>query len=248
MIAMAAVWSNPSHGAGPDLDTLDESVLAAYTRDIQMLRKVSFRRHVSRQTLDRRGKAKSTQVLVMRITPTLNGFDEALIEIDGRRPTDREIRKNHSAAVFTNHYRQLKAGQFDLAIVAELSLSLLLKTYDYTYEGDEEIHGEQCFRFSVKPFDPPADASATERIAAASEGEFWIAADSASLVRIESRIVRPLKTMGVRLNRLELKLDSTPWAQSWLVNRIEVRTEYRMVGTFRKRNVWTYSDFEALHD
>jgi len=232
------------HAAEPEFATLEQDMLEAYQNDLDRLADVTFRRQVTRRSLDRNGNVKSEQVLVMRVSPSPNGFYELLVEIDGRAPTKREITKHQDAAVFSKHYRQLKAGRVDLSIVAELTLSLLLKTYDYTFEGEEELHGIRCYRFSVEPFDPPAGASATETIAAASEGEFWIAAEGSNLVRMRTHIVRPLKTMGVGLNNLSLNFDAVHWGDAWLASRMEVRSVYKMLGTFRKHNIWTYSDFE----
>jgi len=231
----------------PDFEGLNDKVRDAYRNDLALLRTVSFHRQVIRQKLKSNGSVKSEEVLDSQITPISGGFDEVLVRIDDRAPSSREVKKHRKSAIFTKHYDELVKGRVNLAFIADITLSLLVDAYNYSYEGEEEIQGQMCYRFAVKPFDPPAKASDTEVIAAASDGHFWIDADSGSIVRMKVSIVRPLKVMGAGLNSLTLSLESVKWGDAWLTKRIEVNSEYELVfTTSRKRNVWIYSDFKKL--
>ena len=108
------------------------------------------------------------------------------------------------------------------------------------------MHGAPCFRFLVKPFSPPEGASRTERIAAASHGSFWVTREGQHLARMEVRLAKPLKMIGVTLKALDLTLDKEQHDGAWLATRAEVRSEFKLGVTVRKHNTWMYSDFERI--
>jgi len=70
--------------------------------------------------------------------------------------------------------------------------------------------------------------------------------ENGSIVRMNIKLVRPLKTFGAGLNALKFSVDSIKQEDYWLISRVEVESEYKLFATFRKRNIWTYSDFKKL--
>lgn len=236
------------HEQAPDLERIDREAEAAYHKNFEAMRKYSFRRHLVRQALDKHGNVKSKEVIVSRVTPEAVGFNERLLEINGRAPTAREIRKHRKARTFERHFKDLAEGRLSMSVLGDLRLALLMETYDYTYEGIEEVEGTRCYRFSVKPFDPPKGADLTVQVASASEGNFWVSVEGSNLVKMRSRSVRPLKKFGMGLNALELASELKPHRGAWLFSRFEVKSEYTVLGTFRKHYIWTYSDYRGQED
>lgn len=227
-----------------DWSAFQNAAVETLRTDTAALEGFSFRRRVVRRTLGRNGRPKSVQTLDSRVTPTGAGFDELLLAIDGREPSEREIEQHRNEATFSKHHRQLLEGSVDFGLVADLRLSVLLQTYSYEYVGEEEVHGVPCFRFDVEPFPAPDDATRTERIAAASRGSFWITQEGQHMARMEVQLASPLRMTGVTLRRLDLAMDKQPHHGEWLTTRSEVRSEFRFGVKVRKHNTWTYWDFE----
>jgi hypothetical protein len=246
IFSVIVLWTVSVQSQEPDKEALKKKVDQAYAKDMTLLREISFKRRVVRQSLKGDRSVKSQQTLYSQITPNGDEFDELLLETNGRTATSKEIKKHRKSATFKKHYDELKNGRVNVDLIADLTLSLLIDTYHYEYEGDEEIQGVLCHRLAVKSFKPPKDATDTEVIASASEGVFLIDAETGSIVRIKINLVRPLKTMGAGLNALKLEVDTTRWNGHWLTKRIEVESEYKLLVTIRKRNIWTYSDIKEL--
>jgi hypothetical protein len=246
LFAVVFLWTVSVQSQELDKEALKKKVDQAYAKDMALLQEISFKRRVVRQSLKSDRSVKSQQTLYSQITPKGDEFDELLLETNGRTATSKEVKKHRKSGTFKKHYDELKIGRVNVDLIADLTLSLLIDTYQFEYEGDEEIQGVLCHRLAVKSFNPPKDATDTEVIASASEGVFLIDAESGSIVRISIELVRPLKTMGAGLNALKLKVDTTRWNGHWLANRIEVESEYKLLVTIRKRNIWTYSDIKEL--
>ena len=69
----------------PDLKTLTECSDRAWEQDIGSWANYAFDRQVTRRSLDKNDKVTSTQKMRFRVTPSAEGFDEVLVEIDGRK-------------------------------------------------------------------------------------------------------------------------------------------------------------------
>lgn len=232
----------------PDSPEFRQSTFRALLDDTAALRRFAFQREVIRRSLRRDGSAKSVEILTSHVTPRAVGFDEHLVEIDGRRPTDGEVARHRSDAIFSKHHQQLMQGSVDFGLAVDLRLSVLLQTYDYEFAGEEEIHGVSCYRFRVQPFTPPDGATRTERIAAASRGNFWFTQEGHHLVRMEVRLARPLRAAGVALRALDLRLDKERIDGIWLMAAAEIRSEFRLGVVVRKHNTWRYSNFVSVMD
>lgn len=57
------------------------------------------------------------------------GFDEELIEIDGKIRTRPQVAEHRKAQVCERHYAQLVVGKIRLAVVSNITLPVLLKWY-----------------------------------------------------------------------------------------------------------------------
>lgn len=243
---LAGVTASAQDATPPKASDVGKATFQAFKHDLAAIRSYAFTRTVTRTRLNRHGALKEKEVLVMRVTPDEDGFTETLIEIDGSDPTEDQVEEHREAETFERHYEQMIAGQVEMPILADLELQDLLETFHFTYESDESIQGKNCHRYTVDPADPPKDASKSKRIAAASEGTIWLAQDTASLVRMETRIVRPLKTFGFGMNDLDLTLQSTSVGNDWLLSRIEIKAVYEIPFKVRRHNTWVYTDFENV--
>ena len=244
---LLAVMIGPSPLVGQtqssDWSGFRAEAIATLQKDTAAMEGFSFRRRVVRRTLGRDGEPKSVETLDSRVTPTSSGFDERLLEIDGRRPTAREVEQHREAGTFSRHHRQLLEGSVDFGLAADLRLSVLLETYRYEFVGEESLNGVPCYRFEVQPFDAPEDATRMERIAAASHGSFWITREGRHFARMEVQLANPLRMVGVTLRALDLSMEKQEHHGEWLTTRAEVRSEFRFGVTVRKHNTWTYWDF-----
>lgn len=99
-VLMLTAAGSPTPGTDLDLEKIGREAAEAYSRNFAALHEVSFTRKVVRQSPDERGEVKDKEVLLMRVTPTADGFDERLIQLDGRPPSQREIRKHRQAGTF----------------------------------------------------------------------------------------------------------------------------------------------------
>jgi hypothetical protein len=87
----------------PDIQTIKQEADRAWHADVRLWADYAFKREVTRQSFDADGNTKSRQDMRFRVTPSGEGFDEVLIEIDGREPTSGEVAEQRRKAIFTKH-------------------------------------------------------------------------------------------------------------------------------------------------
>lgn len=71
----------------PDLEALRTEGVAVHKSDLEAWRWYSFRREVRRERLDSKGEVDWSLEFTLFNAPTESGFDEELIEVEGRAPT-----------------------------------------------------------------------------------------------------------------------------------------------------------------
>lgn len=233
----------------PEIDiqaTLAEAK-ATLERDLQIWKRAQFRRDGVRERLDENGNVFWTLSFAMTVTAQEEGFDEALFEIEGREPTDKEIRKYRSGAKFTKHYNELLTGQVDHALMDEgLSMPAILDAGEYAFGGREVFQGVPCLRLDFMP--GPGDSDEfVEKVADAIEGSLWLTEEGKHLVGWDTRIVRPLKKSIATIHLLELRVTATPALGGWLASEIQLNSEVKLgFKMLRKRNRYTYSEFREV--
>jgi hypothetical protein len=235
-------------GAEMDLDRLLEKGQRVQREDVLAWGKMSFRRQVTREKLNSQGEVTWTQELDFRVTPTDDGFDELLTGIDGRAPTDKEIREHRKAARFTKRYRAAAAGEmpdYNEDSEEEYSLESFMLRPGFIYRGVETVDGQPCHRLDYEAR-PDSGGGMEQRVLAATERTVWLETEGLHVVRLESRIVRSISgAMGMaKVLRLDMRIDAGYHGDNWLPRSIEVRSDVRVVfKTLHKRNLFRYTEF-----
>jgi hypothetical protein len=87
-----------------------------------------------------------------------------------------------------------------------------------------------------------------QRVLEATERSVWLETKGLHVLRLESRIVRPVSgAMGMaKVHLLNMRIDAGYHGDIWLPKSIEVRTDVRVVfKTLHKRNTFRYTEFES---
>jgi hypothetical protein len=249
-VSLAAVEPPPPLPAAPDVEWIIQEAKRVQFSDMAAWTRFRFRRHVQQERLDGAGQVLETHRLEFEITPVGDGFDERLIQIDGRPPTAREEIQHRRQASFGRRYRAARAGGGSGGEEGGYTLESLLRLSHYTYGGLEEVGGAMCHRLDFEPEDGERGRGIEARLAASMAGSLWITADGYHLARAAARTVRPVSiALSIaKVYELELHMESVPVAGGfWLPGEIVVRADARVSWVpVRKRTVYRYSDFHPL--
>jgi len=209
-----------------------------------------FRRTARSERLAQDGTVEQTSLLEFEISPTEdNGFDERLVAIDGRLPTEREVDDQRGAASFTRHYRTLTAGQDEQDMESGYSLSTLLRLSNYHYVAVEEIDGAPAHRLDFEPNPAGGGGSIAARLTQAMSGSVWLTVDGLHLIRARATTVRPVSLfLGLsKVRSLEVGLEAERVAPDiYLPRELSIVTNARVLfAAIHRRQVFTYFDFTS---
>lgn len=234
----------------PDITTLVHEAQRAQQADAAAWRRFRFSRGVRTERLGADGRTLSVEETLSEVTPLRDRFDERLLRIDGREPTDKEIATHRQKEPFAKHYRTLRAGGDETGEEGGYSLTTLLRLSAFVYAGREVVDGAECHRLDFQP-DPERRAeSLAARVAGAMAGRIWLTVDGLHMIRAQLKSVRPVPlTLGlVSVRSVEIDLDVTEIAEgTWLPRRLAVVSDVRIIfmGQVRRR-VFTYSDYAPV--
>jgi hypothetical protein len=229
----------------PDLAALLREAVAVHRKDLESWQSYSFRREVRRERLNKKGEVEWSLEFVLRVTPSTSGFDEELIEIEGRSPTEGEIKEHRKAARFTKQYKELLAGKVDHVLADDrITLPAIWEASDHSYGGLENIDGAPAHRIDFVP-QPEQKKPMTERLADSIEGTIWVTVDGNHLLQWQTRLVRPLSRGLVKMEQLDLRVKCKRVGDAYLAEEAQVDVIVNLgTGDVRKRNRYRYSDFE----
>ena len=229
----------------PDLKTLTECSDRAWSEDIGSWADYAFDRYVTRRSLDKDGKVTFIQKMHFRVTPSAEGFDEVLVEIDGRKPTDKAVNEHRNKARFTGHYGQAEKLELQNPLGENLALMPILQDQEYRIVGEEKLNGIPCIRavFDAKP--EQGGKSVREQLASAVKGSACFSVDGCHLVFFEMDTVRQLKEFPIKVKHLRLSFEGRPVERDgWLIEKVELQSHVSVMGKdLRKSNSYRYSDF-----
>lgn len=219
-------------------------------RDYEAWRTYRFRRQVLREKLDKAQEAASTVRLEFQVTPAGDGFDELLLEIDGRAPRVSEIAEHRKAARFSRHYHAFQADE-DADPSEGFSLQTLLDLPAYGYRGLDRVAGVDCYRLDFEPLLGRHARSIPERFAEVMAGSLWITTSrEPHLARLVAETVRPVPVaLGfIRVISLRVEASARPVsARDWLPTGFGLQSHVRIVGkSLRRRNTIVYLDYERV--
>jgi len=234
----------------PDVTTLVREAQRAQQADAAAWRRFRFARGVLLERLGPDGRTLSVEETLSEVTPLRDSFDERLLRIDGREPTEKEIATHRQKEPFARHYRTLRSGGGETGEEGGYSLATLLRLSSYDYAGREVIDGRECHRLDFKP-DPERSAENLEaRVAGAMAGRLWITVDGLHLIRARLASIRPVPlTLGlISVRSVEIALDVAEVARgTWLPRRLTVVSNVRIIFMEQvRRRVFTYSDYAPV--
>ena len=250
--ALPCLFAGAAAAAGPAPESSARD-LPAMLRDAQRIqqadaaawRRFRFSREARMESLGPEGQITVREETLSEVTPLVDGFDERLLRIDGREPTDEEIARHRQKEPFARHYRAVRAGASDAEEEGGYSLASLLRLSSYRYAGREMVGGAECHRLDFQPDPEPKEQSLEARVAGAMAGSLWLTVDGLHLIRARAASVRPVPlTLGlVSVRSLAVELESAQVAPGiWLPRRVAVKSDVRIVFlTQVRRRVITYS-------
>ena len=244
-LIIVALVAGAAQADPPDLKTLTECSDLAWSEDIGSWSDYAFDRHVTRRSLDDKGEVTFLQEMHFRVTPSAEGFDEELIEIDGREPTPKEVRQHREKARFTKHHGQAEELELENPVGENLALMPILQDQNYRIVGEETVNGIPCIRatFDAKP--EVKDKGVRGQIASAVEGSACFSVEGCHLVVYEMETVRQLKEFPITVKRLRLTFEGRPVEHDgWLIEKVELQSDVSVMGkALRKFNSYGYSEF-----
>jgi hypothetical protein len=234
----------------PDVAALVLEAQRVQQDDAAAWRQFRFSRGVRLERLGKEGQTLGVEETLSEVTPLADGFDERLLRINGREPTQKEAATFREKEPFARHYRTLRSGGAETEEEGGYSLATLLRFASYTYAGRERIDGIECHRLDFSPDpDRPKDGLAA-RVAGAMAGRLWLTVDGLHLIRARATSVRPVPlTLGLfSVRSLDLDLEAAQVdGGTWLPRRLTILSDVRiiLVGQVRRR-VITYSDYARV--
>jgi len=255
-LAVAAIFAvriaapgESAEGRSEDLTAIIEKARQVQVADVAAWREFRFRRSSVREELDESGGVKVRESLVFEVAPRGGGFDEKLVEIDGRKPTKDESEAHRDQARFAKHYRTLTAGSGEQE-EGGFSLGHLFRMSSYRYAGRDTVNDIPCYRIDFAP-DPKREFGGVEgKIARAMQGSIWITVDELHLARAKARTVAPVSIALslAMVHELELAMEAARIAENvWLPTEVDVKTHLRILfSTRHRRNTYHYTGFESV--
>lgn len=247
--------SFPTSGAARQTETgveLAEQARRVLRSDLERWQHYAFHREVERRRLDDQGEVAWTTSYRFLVSPPKAGshrFDEQLLRIDGRVPTEREVSSHRGAARFSKHYRQaLEERSSNLAITDGLAvISTLLELSAARAVGREKVGGVDCHRLELGPGATPGVRvdDKLDRLLASTTGQLWVTVDGLHTVRAKTRLVEPFEQATIRVRALDVELRLVPVDEGWLPSGIELRSDLKVL--FQRRlvhNSYRYTGHE----
>lgn len=232
--------------AEEDLSALMSKAQQVQRADVKAWRDYRFRRAALREERNDSGQVLKGENLVFEIRPAAQGFEERLLEIEGRKPTPDEAAEHARKQSFTKHYATLVSGKGS-GEEEGFSLGDLLRLSNYRYAGRETIGGRLCHRVDFSPDEDRKAEGVAGKLAKAMAGRLWLTVDGLHLARAEARTVRAvsLALSLAKVHQLEVVMEAAPISEGvWLPQRIDVDSKARVFFSTRYRTLrFRYSEF-----
>ena len=228
----------------PDMETIADEVDRVWKADVASWADYAFRRHVTRLSFDKKGREKFRLEMLFQVTPKDDGFDEELLEIEGREPKKGEVKDHRRAARFTRHYGQAGELELDNPVGEDLALLPLIQSQEYRFVGEDVVDEIPCYRYRFDAREEPPDLTTRERLRYALEGTACVSKIGYHLVAFEMETARSIKTAEIGLNFLRLTIKGHAVGDAWLPKLVELQSDVVLLGTrLRKGNIYRYTDF-----
>lgn len=228
----------------PDMAKIKSETDRAWKADVAAWADYAFRRHVTRQTFDKKDKETFHLELLFELTPQTEGWDERLIAIDGAEPDEGEVKDHRKAARFSKHYAQAEELELNNPVGEDLALLPMIQDQEHRFVGEDVVDGVPCYRTQFDSRPEPSGLSPRERLKYAIEGEACFSKDGYHLVVFEMETVRPVKKGSTGMNFLRMTIKGHAVGDAWMPKLVELRSDVVVIGKrMRKGNIYRYSDF-----
>ncbi|MEJ2084554.1 MAG: hypothetical protein P8Y44_02610 [Acidobacteriota bacterium] len=228
---------------GVEVGPLVERARAVWEEDYGFWPSYAFHRQVVRRRLDKNGEIGWSTQYLFEVTPSAMGFDEELIEIDGREPTPEEVLEHRRAGRFEARYESEASLQNPFG--KDLPVLPLLFDQRHVYVGRRVVRGYPCLKTVFAARNPPSRAPARQRLGYVFQGDACFSIPGNHLVRAELETAQGVSAGVAGLQYLRVQIESDPvGGKRWLPSRFEVRSDVR-VGWKQLRiwNLYRYFDF-----
>lgn len=245
VLALALLlWLQPLRiSQATDVASLVDRAEIVLERDHERWIDYGFRREVHRERLDKDGTVSWSADYLFEVSAKASGFDEHLIEIDGRAPTAGEVLEHRQAGRFQKHYEN--AGSLSNPFGKEIPLLPLLFDQRHEYVGRRYIRGHPCYKTRFSARNPPPKLPARRRLPYVLGGEACFSIPGDHLVVAEMESARSVSAGFVKLQYLKVRIETEPVGiDNWLPTKFEVQSDVRL-GTkrLRKSNRYRYSNY-----
>ena len=214
--------AGPAGAEAPDVQKmLADSLEKGGGEDGGAWSEFAFRRRVTREKLDAEGEVNWRQEMLFQVTPTAEGLDEEILEIDGREPTPKEVAEHRKAGRFEKHYATSADVALENPFGSDLALLPLVYEQEHRYAGEEEVDGIPCHRIRWAARPEPADQPVEERLKHAMKGSVCLATDGNHLVQAEMQTVRPVAKGPVRIESMRLRFEVRQVEDVWLPSKLQ---------------------------
>jgi hypothetical protein len=247
LIALAVLTALSGLAGAQPLDVatlLVEARAMAENEDFEAWGEHAFKRHVTRQQFDEEGDIEWKQEMVFQVTPSPTGFDEQLLEIDGREPTEKEFNKHRKAGRFENHYRDAESLILENPFGKDLPLLPLVLEQEHEYVGEDEFDGIPCSMVHFSPR-PEPDAPMPDKLRYAMQGDLCFSKADSRLIQVDVETTREVSKSLVGVKELRIQFELRPQGDAWLPARFEMRSDVKALGSpLRRHNIYRYTDYQ----
>ena len=229
----------------PNIEKLLEAAIkAGEGEDRAAWAEHAFKRHVLRQKLDEEGVVTWRQEMIFQITPTADGFDETLLEMDGRPATAAEVEEHKKAGRFQAHYEKTSELALENPFGKDLALLPLLYDQEHEYVGIEKFNGTPCHRIRWQAREESRSLPWQEKLKHAMKGTLCIAADDPDLIHADMETTREVKKGPVKMDKVRIAFNARPVGDVYLPSKIEMVSQIKIPGRrFRTHNIYRFTNY-----
>ncbi len=230
----------------PSVDEIIERFLhqARTAADAEAQHEISYHRRTRIEELAADGAVEQTRSKEHAVTNRAGVIRAVLVKVDDRDPSDREARSDRKTDAEARRESGRRRNGPDFLDEG------LVRRFQYTLEGEEQIDGRRVFRLAYEPKSVAAGTGKdVDRILSLLHGHLWIDAEQYELVKVEARLRSALKLLGGiagSLNRLDFAIVRRPvsdghWANVLLTSQAEGR---KLFSAFRARVLVEQDEFQ----
>ncbi len=248
VVSLLVVWGAAGAALAQETPDIDDLLAAAVETGTGESRSAwgehAFERHVLRQKMNEEGVVEWKQEMRFQVTPTAEGFDETLLEIDGRRPTEAEVKEHRKAGRFEKRYEDSTEMVLENPFGPDLAVLVLLYDQPHEYVGVEDLDGIACHRIRWQAREEPSKLPAQEKLKYAMKGTLCISTETSDLIHADMETTRDVKQGPVKMTKVRIAFNARPVGDVYLPSKIEMVSHVKIaLKRFRTHNIYRFTDY-----